>query len=574
MVATEQRRSVKPNTPVSTVTMTNPKRDPDAMEGIPPNHIEFGGSPGAASLMIGFPLLMWYMWIGATYYDGGLPLPASDEPIPEFLQHLAGLVYEGAFPTLRAWKIYWVFFFTQMAFYYILPGVEGYGKPLHHEGGKQLKYFCNAYASLYATIILAGFLHVSNLFPLSTLIDEFGSIMSVAILSGFLNSILVYAYAMLCGKGHHLKMFYEVRIPWFILLLISSAAAVRQYEAYGYVSGEVLFLVMAHYLYANACAKGEQLIITSWDMYFEKLGFMLTFWNMAGVPFSYCQCVLYLANNHPDTYRWSRTSLGCLVVLYLFVYWVWDTANGQKNGFRQMERGQLISRKTFPQLPWQIVQNPRVIETDTGDRILADGWSPFPWFYPVFFTIMIVHRTRRDIAKCRGKYGKAWEKYERQVPYLYIPALGTPGYEFLYSTNVTLGERWSYGDFGQGTRVAIPITGGTFVGPRLSGTIVNLGADWGVTDTYGVFFPDTRYSLRTDDGADIFIQTAGPTQEDGRTLLRAIYQTGHPDYIWLNHVVAIGILRRPTGENKGKYVEIDMWQVTLPVIEQEPEDAE
>lgn len=287
MVATEQRRSVKPNTPVSTVTMTNPKRDPDAMEGIPPNHIEFGGSLGAASLMIGFPLLMWYMWIGATYYDGGLPLPASDEPIPEFLQHLAGLVYEGAFPTLRAWKIYWVFFFTQMAFYYILPGVEGYGKPLHHEGGKQLKYFCNAYASLYATIILAGFLHVSNIFPLSTLIDEFGSIMSVAILSGFLNSILVYAYAMLCGKGHRLtgypiydffmgaqlnprigildlKMFYEVRIPWFILFLISSAAAVRQYEAYGYVSGEVLFLVMAHYLYANACAKGEQLIITSW----------------------------------------------------------------------------------------------------------------------------------------------------------------------------------------------------------------------------------------------------------------------------------------------------------------------
>lgn len=140
-------------------------------------------------------------------------------------------------------------------------------------------------------------------------------------------------------------------------------------------------------------------------------------------------------------------------------------------------------------------------------------------------------------------------------------ALGTPGYEFLYSTNVTLGERWSYGDFGQGTRVAIPITGGTFVGPRLSGTIMNLGADWGVTDTYDVFFPDTRYSLRTDDGADIYIQTAGPTQEDGRTLLRAIYQTGHPDYIWLNHIVAIGILRRPTGENKGKYVEIDMWQV-------------
>lgn len=34
---------------------------------------------------------------------------------------------------------------------------------------------------------------------------------------------------------------------------------------------------------------------------------------------------------------------------------------------------------------------------------------------------MMVHRTRRDIKKCRLKYGKAWEEYEKAVPYLYIP---------------------------------------------------------------------------------------------------------------------------------------------------------
>jgi delta24(24(1))-sterol reductase len=33
---------------------------------------------------------------------------------------------------------------------------------------------------------------------------------------------------------------------------------------YGYVSAEVVFLAGAHYLYANACSKGEHLIITSW----------------------------------------------------------------------------------------------------------------------------------------------------------------------------------------------------------------------------------------------------------------------------------------------------------------------
>jgi delta24(24(1))-sterol reductase len=60
------------------------------------------------------------------------------------------------------------------------------------------------------------------------------------------------------------KMFFMVRIPWFILFGLSCATAAHQYERYGYISAEVLFLVVVHYLYANACAKGEQLIISSW----------------------------------------------------------------------------------------------------------------------------------------------------------------------------------------------------------------------------------------------------------------------------------------------------------------------
>ena len=109
-------------------------------------------------------------------------------------------------------------------------------------------------------------------------------------------------------------------------------------------------------------------------MYFEKLGFMLTFWNMAGVPFSYCHCALYLANHHPSEYKWNRYALAALFASYLFAYWVWDTCNSHKNSFRQMERGQLISRKSFPQLPWQVIENPKTIKTSEGDSILVDGW--------------------------------------------------------------------------------------------------------------------------------------------------------------------------------------------------------
>jgi delta24(24(1))-sterol reductase len=109
-------------------------------------------------------------------------------------------------------------------------------------------------------------------------------------------------------------------------------------------------------------------------MYYEKLGFMLAFWNLAGVPLSYCHCTIYLANHHPDEYKWNKWALGFLYATYLFAYWIWDSCNSQKNRFRAMERGQAVFRKTFPQVPWQTVKNPKVIRTPDGGTILADGW--------------------------------------------------------------------------------------------------------------------------------------------------------------------------------------------------------
>jgi Delta24(24(1))-sterol reductase len=251
------------------------------------DEFEFGGSFGAAALMTGFPLLMWYMWIGATYYDGQLPIPTLNQTWAEFSRHLCQLVYEGAYPTAQAWVIYWVFFIFEAVMYCYMPGVLNYGRPLNHEGGKRLPYYCSAFTSFYATLAIAAILHVTKIFPLYTLIDEFGPIMTVSILSGFLNSFIVYFQAIVRGRTHRLtgypiydffmgaelnprigildfKMFYEVRIPWFILFLTTCSVAARQWETYGYVSKEVIFLVGAHYLYTNACAKAEEMIITSW----------------------------------------------------------------------------------------------------------------------------------------------------------------------------------------------------------------------------------------------------------------------------------------------------------------------
>ncbi|KAI9834476.1 MAG: C-24(28) sterol reductase [Phylliscum demangeonii] len=435
-------------------------------------HFEFGGSVGVTLMMAGFPLLMWYMWIGATYYDGHWPRPAPGQAPAAFVAHLGRLVREGAFPSAKAWAIYWGFILFEATCYLFLPGVTTQGKPLPHEGGRRLTYHCSGVWSFYTTIAVAAGLHATGLFPLYTLLDDFGPLLSVAIVSGVLGSLLAYGSAVVRGRQHRmtgaplydffmgaelnprvwggrldLKMFLEVRIPWYMLFLTSCAAAARQHQRYGYVSGEVAFLVMAHFLYANACSKAEELIPPTWDMYYEKLGFMLIFWNMAGVPLTYCHATIYLANHAPAVYRWNRAVLGLMYGGYLFAYWVWDTAGSQKNRFRHQEHGSFIDRKTFPQLPWQTVRNPKFIRTQTADSLLVDGWygyarkihytcdmffalmwalvtgfgSPFPWFYPVFFACMIAHRARRDIQRCEAKYGEAWQEYKRRVPYLFIP---------------------------------------------------------------------------------------------------------------------------------------------------------
>ncbi|KAH8178881.1 ergosterol biosynthesis ERG4/ERG24 family protein [Sarocladium implicatum] len=432
---------------------------------------EFGGSFGTLALMIFFPLLMWYMWIGATYYGGKIPTRSSpDQSWVDFGRHLVDLVYTGAYPSLKIWIWYWSYLVFEGACYCLLPGVWGHGKPLRHDGNKRLDYFCNAYASMYFTFAVLGVMHFTGFFRLYNIIDEFGPLLSVAIFSGYIVAIIAYFSALWRGKQHRMtgyliydffmgaelnprmfgildfKMFFEVRMPWFFLLILSLATASRQYEQYGYVSGEVCFLVMAHWLYANACAKGEELILATWDMYYEKWGFMLIFWNLAGVPLSYCHCTIYLANHHPDEYRWNRYALVAFYFAYLFWYWVWDSCNSQKNRFRTSETGKIIYRLTFPQVPWQTVHNPKTITSPAG-TILVDGWygyarkihytadiwfscswglitgfsSPFPWFYPLFFCCMIAHRANRDITRCRQKYGDAWLEYERRVPYLFIP---------------------------------------------------------------------------------------------------------------------------------------------------------
>ncbi|GKT60203.1 cytochrome P450 [Colletotrichum tofieldiae] len=133
-----------------------------------------------------------------------------------------------------------------------------------------------------------------------------------------------------------------------------------------------------------------------------------------------------------------------------------------------------------------------------------------------------------------------------------------PKLTYLYTLTALLNSSIEIGTGIYSDRKAIPIIGGSFSGPRLSGTVLDLGADWGLTDSKGVFHPDTRYNLRTDDGANIYIQTSGSKQSNGKIYLRQVFETGSEDYYWLNNVVSVGVLTSGNGS-----VTIEGWVLDL-----------
>ncbi len=235
------------------------------------------------------------------------------------------------------------------------------------------------------------------------------------------------------------------RVSWFLLFLLSLSAAAEYVKRYGHLSGPLAFMVVAHFLYANACAKGEECIPTSWDMFHEKWGWMLVFWNLTGVPWVYTFNSYYLLVNPSVSH--SPAYVAALFVVLLGAYYVWDTSQSQKNRFRMQESGTYVERRTFPQLPWGTLRNPRHLVTANGGTLLVDGWwqyarkihytadlvmaalwglacgfgSALPYLYPVFFLLMIVHRGRRDEKRCSAKYGADWIRYKQVVPRKYVP---------------------------------------------------------------------------------------------------------------------------------------------------------
>jgi hypothetical protein len=86
---------------------------------------------------------------------------------------------------------------------------------------------------------------------------------------------------------------------------------------------------------------------------------------------------------------------------------------------------------------------------------------------------------------------------ERSLPV----TLPQPRLTRVYRLDATVGPPLELGTTAAGRRRIVPLTGGTFVGPEISGTLVPGGsADWQTVLPDGTALGDIRYTLETEQG--------------------------------------------------------------------------
>lgn len=444
---------------------------------------EFGGVPGVIAIATIFPVLMLYFWSCLEFHNGQVYLPETltVDGFRRFGQLFLSHIVEGATPTLYSAQMYIGYIIWSAVLAAFMPGAVVKGMPVPSLGYKQLSYLCNGYSSFYFTLFVSLVANYHGIFRLRDIVDNFGPLLMTSIITGWFVSIMTYIVSLAVGTSHRLsgnhiydcfmgaplhprigpidlKLWSEIRVPWIILFYVSLSAVTKQWEDLGgdidalyLVPAGLWFTLLGHWLYVNACMKGEDCIPATWDIFYEKWGFMLIFWNFAGVPFTYCYNTLYLLKRaeagNPLVLPWQVNA--ALVVVLLMAYYVWDTAQAQKSHFRQAQANTLLHRWTFPQFSAGYLTNPSFIATKHGSPLLTAGWwgvarkihytadftmamcwalicgfsSPIPYFYPFFFCCVLVHRVTRDMERCAVKYGDDWVRYCKQVPYIFIPGI-------------------------------------------------------------------------------------------------------------------------------------------------------
>lgn len=145
--------------------------------------------------------------------------------------------------------------------------------------------------------------------------------------------------------------------------------------------------------------------------------------------------------------------------------------------------------------------------------------------------------------------------------------------EFAFEALIEVGPIQEVGHTPKGARRMIPILGGRFSGPRIEGIVLPGGADWQLIRSDGVAEIEAMYTMKTSDGAMIYIVNKGYRHGPKEVMSRlAAGEIVSPDdyyfrttpffevedgrYAWLNRTLMIGKGERTKDAVRIRFYEI------------------
>jgi protein-S-isoprenylcysteine O-methyltransferase Ste14 len=217
-------------------------------------------------------------------------------------------------------------------------------------------------------------------------------------------------------------------------VLVDLSLAAKQFELHGNVSNAMLLVCFFQILYVADYFYFEDAILTTWDIKHENFGFMLAWGCMVWIPFAYSLQPLYLVA-HPEPLPWWGAA--GVFLLNALGFYIFRSSNLQKHRFSsdpmepiwgdkpefiKTERGTLLLTSGW----WGIARHSNYL----GDWLMGLAWSLncgfgrlLPYFYPIYFAILLIHREWRDAKHCADKYGRDWDRYTGKVRWRIIPGI-------------------------------------------------------------------------------------------------------------------------------------------------------
>ncbi|XP_054330265.1 delta(14)-sterol reductase LBR isoform X2 [Pongo pygmaeus] len=364
--------------------------------------LEFGGVPGVFLIMFGLPVFLFLLLLMCKQKDPSLlnfppPLPALYE------------LWE-----TRVFGVYLLWFLIQVVFYLLPIGKVVEGTPLID--GRRLKYRLNGFYAFILTSAVIG----TSLFQGVEFHYVYSHFLQFALAATVFCVVLsVYLYIR------------SLKAPRNDLSPASSGNAVYDFFIGRELNPRIGTFDLKYFCELRPGLIGWEALLTTMDIIHDGFGFMLAFGDLVWVPFIYSFQAFYLVS-HPNEVSWPMASL--IIVLKFCGYVIFRGANSQKNAFRKnpsdpkLAHLKTIHTSTGKNLLvsgwWGFVRHPNYL----GDLIMALAWSLacgfnhiLPYFYIIYFTMLLVHREARDEYHCKKKYGVAWEKYCQRVPYRIFP---------------------------------------------------------------------------------------------------------------------------------------------------------